>query len=153
MRTDPGKRLNLRRMRGVSMIELLTVVVVVAMLATISVQSYRGYLVRAHRTDATTALLRIQVAEEKYFLQNNSYTTDLASAPPTGLGIATVTQNGYYNVAVAADANSTNKIATSFVATATATGGQTKDTACQTLTLNDQGQKGPTQTAVANCWK
>ena len=153
MRTDPGKRLNLRRMRGISMIELMTVVVVVAMLATISIQSYRGYLVRAHRTDATTALLRIQVAEEKYFLQNNTYTTNLAAAPPGGLGIATATQNGYYNVAVAADANSTNSIATSFAATATATGGQTKDTACLTLTINDQGQKGPTQTAVANCWK
>jgi type IV pilus assembly protein PilE len=153
MRTDPGKRLNLRRMRGISMIELMTVVVIVAMLATISVQSYRGYLVRAHRTDATTALLRIQVAEEKYFLQNNTYTTNLNSAPPAGLGIATTTQNGYYTVAVAADSASTNSIATSFAATATATGGQTKDTACLTLTLNDQGQKGPTQAAVTNCWK
>jgi type IV pilus assembly protein PilE len=153
MRTDPGKRLNPRRMRGISMIELMTVVVVVAMLATISVQSYRGYLVRAHRTDATTTLLRIQVAEEKYFLQNNTYTINLTGTPPAGLGIATATQNGYYNVAVAADANSTNSIATSFAATATATGGQTKDTACLTLTINDQGQKGPTQTAVANCWK
>jgi type IV pilus assembly protein PilE len=140
-------------MRGISMIELMTVVVVVAILATVSIQSYRGYLVRAHRTDATTALLRVQVAEEKYFLQNNTYTTNLTAAPPTGLGLQTATQNGYYNVAVAADANSTNSIATSFAATATATGGQTKDTACLTLTINDQGQKGPTPTAVANCWK
>ncbi len=153
MRTDPGKRLNLRRMRGISLIELMTVVVIVAILATISVQSYRGYLVRAHRTDATTTLLRIQVAEEKYFLQNNTYTVNLNGAPPAGLGIATATQNGYYTVAVAADSNSTNNIATSFAATATATGGQTKDTACLTLTINDQGQKGPTQAAVINCWK
>jgi type IV pilus assembly protein PilE len=153
MRTDPGRSFSPRRTRGISLIELLTVVVIVAILASISVQSYRGYLVRAHRTDATTALLRIQVAEEKYFLQNNSYTTNLNAAPPTGLGIATATQNGYYNVAVAPDANSTNNIATSFAATATATGGQTKDTGCLTLTINDQGQKGPTQTAVNTCWK
>src|ERR1700753_1382180 len=98
MRTNPGRRLNVRRMRRVSMIELLTVMVVLSILATVSVQSYRGYLVRAHRTDATTTLLRIQVAEEKFFLQNNTYTVNLNGAPPGGLGIATATQNGYYNV-------------------------------------------------------
>jgi len=140
-------------MRGVSMIEILTVMVVLSILATVSVQSYRGYLVRSHRTDATTTLLRIQVAEEKFFLQNNTYTTNLTGAPPAGLGMATTTQNGYYTVAVAPDATSTNNIATSFAATATAAGSQTKDTACLTLTLNDQGQKGPTPAAVTNCWK
>jgi type IV pilus assembly protein PilE len=52
-----------QRMRGVTMIELLTVVAIVAILSSIAVVSYRNYVLRAHRTDATTALLRIQVAE------------------------------------------------------------------------------------------
>ena len=152
MRTEQGKRLNVGRMRGVSLIELMTVVMVVAILATIAVQSYRGYLLRAHRTDATTSLLRIQVAEEKYFLQNNTYTTNLAAAPPTGLGVVSPTQNGYYTLAVGPDPNSTNAIATSFLATATPAGGQVKDKACPSLTINDQGQKGPATTATT-CWK
>jgi type IV pilus assembly protein PilE len=138
-------------MRGVTMIELLTVVAVVAILSSVAVASYRSYVLRAHRTDATTTLLRIQVAEEKYFLQNNTYTIDITDAPPTGLGVGSPTPNGFYTLVVAADPNSTNNIATSYFATATATGGQTRDTACPTLTINDQGQHGPAATATT-CW-
>src|ERR1041385_1494678 len=60
------------RMRGMTLVELLTVMVVLAVLASVSVSSYRRYMIRANRTDATTSLLRTQVAEEKYFLQNNT---------------------------------------------------------------------------------
>ena len=66
--------------RGVTLIELLTVVVIVAILASIAVPSYRNYLIRAQRTDATTALLRIQSGMEKYLVQNGKYTTDVDSA-------------------------------------------------------------------------
>src|SRR5579862_6730540 len=140
-----------QRMRGVTLIELLTVIAVVAILSSIAVSSYHNYLLRTNRTDGTTALLRVQVAEEKYFLQNNTYTTDIADAPPTGLGVASPTPNGHYTLIVAADPNSTNSIATSYLATATPTGSQAKDTACPTITINDQGQRGPAATAT-KCW-
>jgi len=133
------------------MIELLAVVSVVAILSSIAVVSYRSYLLRAHRTDATTALLRIQVAEEKFFLQNNTYTIDITDALPTGLGVGSTTPNGFYTLVVAADPGSTNSIATSYLATASATGRQTKDTPCPTLTINDQAQHGPAATATT-CW-
>jgi type IV pilus assembly protein PilE len=150
MRTDKGGVPSARRMRGISMLELLTVVAIVAILSSIAVQSYRSYLLRAHRTDATTSLLRIQVAEEKYFLQYNTYTTDLTA---TGLGVLSPTQNGYYTLAVGPDpAVTPSNIATSFLATATPAGGQVKDKACPTLTINDQGLKGPAATATT-CWK
>jgi type IV pilus assembly protein PilE len=143
-----------QRMRGVTMIELLTVVAIVGTLSSIAVVSYRSYVLRAHRTDATTALLRIQVAEEKYFLQKNTYTTDLtdipSATPTSGLGIGTSTQNGFYTLAVAA--GTTASIATSYSATATAAGGQRKDTACPTLTIDDSGQHGPAGAAATTCW-
>ena len=139
-----------QKMRGVTMMELVTVVAIVAILSSVAVASYRNYLLRAHRTDASTALLRIQVAEEKFFLQNNTYTIDITDAPPAGLGVGSPTPNGFYTLVVAADP-STNNIATSYLATATATGSQTKDTACPTLTINDQGQHGPVATATT-CW-
>ena len=63
------------RQRGVTLIELMIVVVVLAILGSISVSTYRRYMLRANRTDATTMLLRIQVAQEKFFLQNNGYAT------------------------------------------------------------------------------
>src|SRR6266480_7851318 len=127
------------RMRGMTLIELMVVLAIVAILSTLAVGSYRRYVMRANRTDATSALLRIQVAEEKYFLQNNAYTTNVTAAPPTGLGVASPTTNGFYTLAVTGNPASTNNIAPSFLATATATGAQTADTSCATLTITDQG--------------
>jgi type IV pilus assembly protein PilE len=140
------------RMRGMTLIELMVVLAVVAILSTLAVGSYRQYVLRANRTDATGALLRIQVAQEKYFLQNNAYTTNVTALPPTGLGVSSPTPNGFYTIAVTGDPNSTANIATSFQATATAIGAQTKDTSCLTLTINDQGQRSSAPSTTA-CWR
>jgi type IV pilus assembly protein PilE len=130
------------RERGVTLIELLTVVGIVAVLGVIAIGSYRNYGLRTNRVDGTSSLLRIQVAEEKYFLQNNTYTTDLADAPPVGLGLGNNSPGGYYALAVAAGA--TGAIGTSYQATATAVGTQTSDDPnCQALSINDQGQRTP----------
>ena len=76
-------------MRGFTLVELMIVVVVVSILAAVAIPSYRNYVMRSQRIDATTALLRIQAAEEKYFLQNNAYTDQPgAGVPPAGLGHA-----------------------------------------------------------------
>jgi len=142
-----------RRQSGVTLIELLTVIVVLGILSTIAVTSYRSFTLRANRTDATTTLLRIQVAQEKFFLQNSRYasgSTELTAAPPAGLGLGLragdLTLNGYYAITLdAADA-------THYTATATATAGQTQDTAaCLTFTLDEQGTRTPA--VSSGCWK
>lgn len=141
-----------KRTRGVTLIELMIVIVVVAILASIAVPSYRNYILRTNRTEGRAALLRVQVAQEKFFLQNNTYAGNaiLATAPPAGLGIATTTESGHYTVAVAPGASGT--IATSYQATVTAAGGQTQDTAaCLTLTINDQGTRTPLESS--GCWR
>ena len=140
------------RMRGMTLIELMVVLAVVAILSTLAVGSYRQYVLRANRTDATSALLRVQVAQEKYFLQNNAYTTNVNAAPPTGLGVASPTPNGFYTITVTGDPNSGNNIATSFLATATAVAPQTQDTSCLTLTINDQGLRNSSPSTTA-CWR
>src|SRR5213082_3014150 len=140
------------RMRGMTLIELMVVVAIVAILASLAVGSYRRYVLRANRTDATSALLRIQVGEEKYFLQNNAYTINATAQPPTGLGVASPTPNGFYTITVGPDPNSTNNIATSFLATAAAQGTQTQDTSCLTLTITDQGQRSSAPSTTA-CWR
>ena len=140
------------RMRGMTLIELMVVLIIVAVLASLAVGSYRRYVLRANRTDATSALLRIQVAQEKYFLQNNAYTTNVTAVPPTGLGVASPTTNGFYTLAVTGDPASTNNIATSFLASATATGAQTADTSCLTMTITDQGQRSSAP-STTECWR
>jgi type IV pilus assembly protein PilE len=135
------------RMRGMTLIELLTVVAVVAILSSIAVSSYRRYLVRTNRTEATGALLRIQVAQEKFFLQNNTYTNNM-----TSLGVPATTPTGNYSLGVAAGASA--NLATSFTATATPQARQaSSDTDCQALTIDDRGQRGSTPKAPSLCWK
>src|SRR5687767_6796375 len=83
-----------RAMRGITLIELMIVVVIVAILAGIAIPNYRAYTLRAQRTDATSALLRVGSAQEKFYLQNNTYTSNL-----TLLGIAG-TERGYYTLSI-----------------------------------------------------
>jgi type IV pilus assembly protein PilE len=132
---------------GVTLLELLTVVVIVAVLAGLSVSSYRRYIVRSNRTEAKSALLRVQVAQEKYFLQNRTYvlaTADLASK----LGVAVTTQSGMYAITLSNPGGTTND----YQATATAQGAQaTSDTACATLTIDNTGARTPGD--ATGCWK
>src|SRR5690606_34262393 len=137
-----------RKMRGITLIELMTVVAVVAILGTIAVSSYRSYLLRTNRTEAKTALLRVQAAQEKFFLQNNRYATndELDDAPPAGLGIPTSTPSNYYTISLV------NVTGTTYTAQAVAINGQTQDVAaCQTLTINQNGTRTPAQNT--GCWR
>jgi type IV pilus assembly protein PilE len=140
------------RMLGVTLIELMVVIVVVAILASIAVPSYQTYVLRSHRVEAKTALLNLAAAQEKYYLQHSTYAAngDLEDAPPDGLGIPATTENGWYSVAI----NSADE--DGFTATATARGVQLKDTKCKTLTINALGVKGAKTSADVNstseCW-
>ena len=138
--------------RGMTLIELMIVVVIVAVLASIAIPSYRSYVLRTHRVEAKTALLNLAAAQEKFYLQNNTYAANsvLATAPPAGLGLPATTENGWYTVAIAAGANAAN-----FSATATAAGAQVADTDCATFSITALGVKTATEqggAASTVCW-
>lgn len=144
--------IQLHPQRGITLVELLTVMAVVAILGSLAVGAYGRYALRANRTDGTAVLLRIQMAEEKFFLNNNTYTTDFSSAPPAGLGVlpTATTPNSHFTITVAAGAS--GSIGTSYLATATAIGGQTNDTStCLTLSIDDRGTRSPADSS--GCWK
>ncbi len=132
--------------RGVTLIELVVVILIVGILAAFAVPSYRQYLLRTHRAEAKSALLNLAAAQEKFYLQNNIYATDaaLTDAAPDGLGLSATTENGYYSIEItAADANG-------FSATATAEGGQADDGRCASFTIDQAGSKTATS---ADCWE
>jgi len=134
-----------------TLIELMTVVVVLAILASLAVPSYRNYLLRAQRTEATTALLRLQAAQEKFYLQNNAYTGDVAGVPPAGLGLAAVTERGFYAIAVDLAADGQSYEAT---ATPVAGGGQSDDTRCTEFSVNNAGERGAEGPGgLELCWR
>ena len=129
-----------RTQRGVTLIELMTVIVVVAILASVAIPSYRRYLQRSQRADATTALLRLAATQEKHYMQYGSYVTNTSSitAPHNsgGLGLLANSDAGFYSMSVASST-------TGYTATATAVSGkgQYDDTTCRTFTINESGQK------------
>lgn len=141
---------------GFTLIELMVTVAIIAILAAIAYPSYRNQVMRSNRAEARNALLQIQVAQEKFFLQNNRYAGDttaaasvtelnnLPTAATPGLGVASATANGYYTITLVSPTDTT------YVATATAAGSQAADAACASLTINQTGTRTPT---AGDCWK
>jgi type IV pilus assembly protein PilE len=140
-----------RHTRGFTLIELMIALVIVAILAGIAVPSYRNYVLRSHRVEATAALLKVAAAQEKFYLQNNTYTENVGKV--AGLGLSTddntdnfATENGWYKITVT-DADTE---AFSVKAEAQAKDGQTDDIECLEFTLESSGKK----TASGDgCWK
>lgn len=138
-----------QRQHGITLVELMVVMVVVAVLGMVALPSYRQYSMRAQRTEAKTALLQLAANQERFYLQNNTYTNNLAALGfPGG-----VSENGVYTLAVpVADPQS-------FQATATPTPGggingrnMTTDAECAQFSLTSQGLKTATPDPNTTCW-
>lgn len=151
----------MKRVRGFTLIEVMITLVIVAILAGLAVASYQTYVRESNRSEAWSLLLQIQSGEEKYFLQNSTYTADLTD-PPTagGLGLnlnlsggSLYTPDGNYSLTIAtvACAGGGGGLC-SYTATASAANAQLKDTAaCQVFTVNSLGQRTPVDTT--GCWR
>ena len=137
------------RIAGFTLIELMVVLLIVGILAAVAVPTYRQYVIRAHRTEAKTALLRLAANQERHYLQNNTYTDDLAL-----LGFGTgVSDNGVYTLSVpVADAATYRAIAAP-----TPGGGlngidMSQDEACARFTIDAAGQRGAFPDPDGACW-
>ncbi|MGB5739464.1 MAG: type IV pilin protein [Woeseia sp.] len=129
--------------RGVTLMEVLIVVVIVGILTAIAYPNYQQYVARAKRTEAKAALLQIATNQERHYLQNNSYTTDMRN-----LGFSTAgnhpTDSGAYIVNVdAADAND-------FSATATYQLGGDEAGKCLTFSIDGRGARE--SAPQTDCW-
>lgn len=149
-----------RYQRGVTLLELMAVVVIIGILMSIAVPSYRGYVMRAQRSEATALLLRVAAAQEKYYLQNNSYTDVMAGTGATSLRLfdsGDTSEHGWYQVGIVAGA--TGSLVTSYTVTTTAVSGQPqfKDTDCRTFTITESGQRTAGKAGggdtTAKCWR
>lgn len=134
-------------MRGVTLLELMMVVVVIGVLGAIAIPSYRSYSMRAHRTDAKNALLSLATSQERYYLKHRTYGT---LAQLAAEGYPTTSEYGMYTLAVPVSN------ATTFTATAVPTPGggtngvdMTKDTQCTSFSIDARGVRSASS---PNCW-
>jgi type IV pilus assembly protein PilE len=130
------------RMRGITLIELMIVVVVVSILVSIAYPNYQEFTARAKRNEARATLLRLATNQERFYLNNNTFTTDM-----TQIGFSSspfTTETGYYVVAV------TSATPSNFSATATYQRGGSEANKCLTFTIDGRGQK--TSAPETNCW-
>ncbi|NNF17085.1 MAG: prepilin-type N-terminal cleavage/methylation domain-containing protein [Gammaproteobacteria bacterium] len=131
---------------GFTLVELLITIVVIAIVTSVAVPSYQQHVLRSQRGDATAALLLIAAQQEKWYLQNNTYSTSL-----TDLGV-TDTANKFYTLSIdSADSFQ-------FVATASvdSTGPQKADKKCKSFTLDSAGARTAKDSDNADnsdyCW-
>jgi type IV pilus assembly protein PilE len=119
--------------KGLTLIELVIVIVVVGILAAIAIPMYSNYMIRARRADAKTALEQLRGAQEMRRAERGSYETDIVALRTTwGAPAATV---GDYNI--------TMPVATATTYTGTATPNTARQTPDGPLTIDQDGVKSP----------
>ena len=129
-----------KHMRGLTLIEILIAVVIVSILASVAYPSYQEYLARAKRNEARAALLRLATNQERFYLNNNTFTGTLSD-----VGFSSnITETGVYQLAI------TSATASNFTATATYRHGGKEETKCKTFTIDGRGSK--TSSPDTDCW-
>lgn len=149
-----GSKSMRRSQAGVTLMELLVVCVVIAILGAIALPTYRQYMVRTNRTDAKTALMSAAGGMERCFTRFSRYDDDaceILDAYDSG-GDGVTTEGGHYVIRLADPAT-----ATEFTLEAVPQDGQTQDTKCGTLSIDQAGRQfasgSEADNAVRECWR
>lgn len=140
--------------RGVTLLELLTVLAIIAILMAVAIPSYSRYVLRSSRTDAMAALSWLASMQEQYRLDHNGYATtlnDLLGAHTrlvgSGAGAYLISEQRRYTVHMtAASANA-------FTFEARNWGNQSNDTECGHFRLTSTGIRSVGVGTVESCWR
>lgn len=63
----------MKAQQGITLMELLTVLIIISILAMVAIPSYQESAAKAHRTDAQSALAGLASALERHFTETGSY--------------------------------------------------------------------------------
>lgn len=113
---------------GITLIELMIVVIIIGVLATLIFPSFEQQILTARRGDGITHLLRLKIQQEAFRIENISY------AKTAQLGLPT---NEYYTFVV------TDVSATTYTITAKAKGSQLSDEKCLVMQIDQSLNKTP----------
>jgi len=128
--------------RGFTLIELMVVAAIVAVLAAIGYPTYLNHVRKTARAEAKVRLLQVAQLQERYFTEQNSYTTNIAGLlGVTGTVYSSSTNDAGSKYQITAAPGATGVITTSYTLAAVPQGSQTGDTDCMTLLLQHTGKK------------
>ena len=128
--------------RGITLMELMIVVVIVGIMAAIAYPNYRDFAARAKRNEAKAILLEIAQNQERFYLQNSTYGT----LSQLGYGADTIeTDSGSYDVTINPAPDASN-----FTAVATFKLGGNEAGKCATFTIDGRGAQ--TSQPKTDCW-
>lgn len=131
------------RMRGITLIELMIVVVIVGILAAFAYPSYRAQVMKTYRADGKATLMQVSQQLERCYTRFSSYNNGgCAVAFPVN------SPDGHYTV------TATALTASAFTLDATPQGGQADDAECGVIRLTSTGVEGSqgASTDVNGCW-
>ncbi|MFT6284018.1 MAG: type IV pilus assembly protein PilE [Arenicella sp.] len=113
---------------GVTLIELMVVVIIIGLLATLIFPSFQQHILTARRGDGITQLLRLKIQQEAFRIENISYAKTKQLSLPT---------TEYYTFIV------TDVSAKTYTVTANAKGSQMDDKKCLAMQIDQSMNKTP----------
>jgi type IV pilus assembly protein PilE len=127
---------------GFTIVEVLATCAIAGVLAGVALPAWNGQILKARRADATSALGRLQAAQERYRAAHGRYAADLAA-----LRVGSSSDDGLYAVAL----QLTGPDAYRASAAAVAGRPQAADAECARLVL-DVSSGFATAGPTARCW-
>jgi type IV pilus assembly protein PilE len=137
------------RQKGVTLIELMVVVVIVGILAAVAIPTYRSYVVRSNRTEAKGALMNTAQNLERCYTNSTPYAYNSATCAAAVTLPMTIAGGNYV---VRFDALS----ATTYRLIANPQGPQAADTQCGSFLIDQAGVQtvtGALSTTPQQCWR
>ena len=131
-----------RFMHGITLMELMIVVVIVGILTAVAFPNYRNYVTRAKRSEAKAAMLKCAVNQEKFYLQNSRFSDDL-----TELGFAAPFKTGSDTYVIGLSNVDRN---VDFTCTTTYQPADSEAGKCKVISINNNGDK--TSSPYTDCW-
>lgn len=157
------------KQQGITLIELLIVIVIISVLAAIVYPNFSNSARKAKRSDALKSIQEVAHKLEKHMSFCNEYTNQFGGRigenedgdPCTGLGLNdTLTDTlsselDVYDITISCVAG-TSGTCMGFEITAAAKGSQANDDACQSFTLSSTGAKTSRDSgdndSTSQCW-
>jgi type IV pilus assembly protein PilE len=143
------------RHAGLTLIEVLTVLVALVVIAAVAIPMWRTHQLRARRADAIEALHVVRSAQDRYFGTHAQYAdgSRQEAAPPDGLGIQRTSRRGFFEIEILRSADGLGYVA---IARATETRDGPPDTRCAQMRLDQHGRQSALndvgEDSSADCW-